>query len=43
MNSFIGLLNQNNVTEYTYIRVKPDASNFCKRNIIPISFFLYIN
>lgn len=39
MNSFIGLLNQNNVTEYTYIRVKPDASNFCKRNIIPISFF----
>lgn len=38
---FLAKIDGNNITSYTYISIQPDGSNYCKKNVIPISFYLF--
>lgn len=40
--SFLSAIEENGFKDYTYVRLKPDASNYCKKNVIPISFYIFI-
>lgn len=40
--SFLSAIEENGFKDYTYVRLKPDASNYCKKNVIPISFYIYL-
>lgn len=38
---FLSKIDGNNITAYTYISLQPDGSNYCKKNVIAISLFIY--
>lgn len=40
--NFLRMIESHGLKDYTYIRINPDASNYCKKNVVPISFFKFI-